>query len=1156
MVTVEEAQQSIAETRSEIEAQRAENILTQQTIAQREAEIAQARADMELARQQFEASKAQQQAQETRVRLTREQIQRQTLAGRQQVRDIKRQREIEKQKRLRTLKTQRETFETSVGETELEFKGFESNIFDVEKSLSEFETEAANVEIELQKAEKEIEDYKKAKREAEIEYEKQVKAYEKAKRKAERDYERDLEAAYERDRVLQQKGEVSGVIPGWVSPYSKEYDPAIHGPGGGKLAKELAGKYGYSTASEARIEGTYARAMAEAEAKLKRFDISDVGVGIDIAGAGDISKITTIKPELSLYEKIDVKLGGLLPWGTPRTITPKKVLEFIKGEQPEKPDWENVPSAKDYQNAVKDYNDKWNKFATDGVFTGTNDQFTQYKKDFDKLKTLEATYAKDSKFEYASKKYLPKYVEHVPIILKDFTKSLGKGGVKTGLYFVDTGTDISNTIFKTPEYGIFTDTYAEKLKDWSDYDFDKMMYADPDVQNLFLTAALAGAGSGALGARAAMAGKYAYRGLVAYQGYNTIKNPSDKNIAALGTMIILPKLLEKGMNSLRVRQGYSKAVKDLEKTYGKNSAQVIEFKAAWNRAFSSPSKGGLKRSEIPTKQWTSKDVSSIKGRTDIIKIVDDTLRKYDPTVIGSTTITTQTSLKTPPRGRGKLGDIDVQSVRNTIPFKINSQSMANDVYLQLLRKGYNVKFSTSKFQGTTKYHVTLDGKELLNVGTDNTYFLSTQAGPLLNWYEPTNINAWTKDPTGVRLGNIRDQMRVKLWKGFVEKTRPKDVIDALGIKEGTDYLFAGQDTSVRTSFNDAALNKLFSENVGTAGYYSLGNQPAYYSSIGYSDATGTSINYLGASKEGTVQYTPPTEKPIPEMYDKTKYTEPDFFGKVAYIEPAKKVEPYVEPTAPYIEPILTYKPVTPTKLAPYIEPIKPAPTYKPTDKPLPYFKPVEPYKPAPYGEAIPLIIPTVIPTEPPIKPPFITGDEKEKVIKRKKRIIRKEQGWDVYVKPIKKGKKFIKANKVSLKRSHAEDLGSYIQDTSLGRTFKLKKSTKLPKQPRLITPPNYFDRIGKRKFRESIIRRGKEIKTPDRFIEKGRKGQNFLLDTIEERKKIKVLARLAQLRKRSRKSIMPKIKKIRRKAPKSIFKIPKQTKKRRKKKKTNKIPFF
>ena len=99
----------------------------------------------------------------------------------------------------------------------------------------------------------------------------------------------------------------------------------------------------------------------------------------------------------------------------------------------------------------------------------------------------------------------------------------------------------------------------------------------------------------------------------------------------------------------------------------------------------------------------------------------------------------------------------------------------------------------------------------------------------------------------------------------------------------------------------------------------------------------------------------------------------------------------------------------------------------------------------------------------------------------------RKQGYSVFVKS---KKKFIKANKVPLRRENALSLGADIVDNSTSRTFKVKKSGKVKKLKR-IDP--FFSK-NRFKFREFKQRGGERARTPDRFIER----TNFAIDSEGE----------------------------------------------------------
>jgi hypothetical protein len=402
-----------------------------------------------------------------------------------------------------------------------------------------------------------------------------------------------------------------------------------------------------------------------------------------------------------------------------------------------------------------------------------------------------------------------------------FAIDAGKGVLNTGLYSVDTATDISSAIGRTKygkehgwrDVGKFSDILPEKTKKWLEYDYDMKMYSDPRVQKTYMLAGMVGLSTFA----PAVAG-YVGKGAVGYQGYQTIKDPSPENVGRLIGIGIVPEIINRGTNSVRVKLGYKKALKGLTKEFGKSSKEVNQFNKMWNRAFNE-----LPRSVKVDKSWSSAQVEKAWGNAKIQKITNNVIREYKPEIIGSTTIKPQTSLTKLPRG--KAGDVDIQNVPSL--FGSNSKKMAFELFSKLKANGYNVKLRENDFFGKPKYHITIDGKEFVNIGTTSQYFLDTQAKPLINWYDPKKLGAWTKDPHGVKMGNIRDQMRVKLWKGFVEKSRPKDIVDAMGILKGTNKMFKGSPKIPSKGFNEASINKFYGGTPKTSGYYSLSNQQKY-----------------------------------------------------------------------------------------------------------------------------------------------------------------------------------------------------------------------------------------------------------------------------------------------------------------------------------------
>ncbi len=155
-----------------------------------------------------------------------------------------------------------------------------------------------------------------------------------------------------------------------------------------------------------------------------------------------------------------------------------------------------------------------------------------------------------------------------------------------------------------------------------------------------------------------------------------------------------------------------------------------------------------------------------------------------------------------------------------------------------------------------------------------------------------------------------------------------------------------------------------------------------------------------------------------------------------------------------------------------------------------------------------------------IKRPFVSRTTKKKPLKRKPTGEERNIGYNVFGKPIKK-KKFIRLNLVPISKTKAKDLGSFLADKSLARTFKFKRTDKPAQKPKLIVPPRYFAKV-QRKFRDFRIVKGQQVPLKNTFIEKRGK---FLLDTVSERKKITLLRKLSQLKK---KSLKPKAKRRKR----------------------------
>lgn len=168
----------------------------------------------------------------------------------------------------------------------------------------------------------------------------------------------------------------------------------------------------------------------------------------------------------------------------------------------------------------------------------------------------------DSKFDYYSKEYLPKIIEQVPIIVKDIAIDTSKGFTQAGFYLTDEAVNIGNLkkdrngkLYIPAGKDIVGDWKKEsvggKIRDWSNYDWEKNPFKSREYQTAGMTTAFAlggavgglGGTTGAVGRGATKVGIY---GLGGYQGYETIKNPTDRNIATLGLIFGGEVLANKG----------------------------------------------------------------------------------------------------------------------------------------------------------------------------------------------------------------------------------------------------------------------------------------------------------------------------------------------------------------------------------------------------------------------------------------------------------------------------------------------------------------------------------------------------------------------------------------------------------------------------------
>ncbi len=233
-------------------------------------------------------------------------------------------------------------------------------------------------------------------------------------------------------------------------------------------------------------------------------------------------------------------------------------------------------------------------------------------------------------------------------------------------------------------------------------------------------------------------------------------------------------------------------------------------------------------------------------------------------------------------------------------------------------------------------------------------------------------------------------------------------------------------------------------------------------------------------------------------------------------KPPKKPE---KPTPPsQLPPKRSRKP---TLIPPIRRPEKPSPPSQPPVRP-PRKPPKKPPKRPPRRP------PRKPPKKPPKRPPRRPPRKPSK--KRIKEIKKKQPGFNVIAKPLKtlagkKPKRGLRINKVPLTQVRADDLRQFITDTSLARTARTVPTKAKAQKPKLKFPRG-FAKKSKFKFRTYRIRKGKRVPLKrGKVIERGEKGRNFLLDTIQEKRGINLRKRLKQISKPKRK-ITPKQRKI------------------------------
>ena len=146
----------------------------------------------------------------------------------------------------------------------------------------------------------------------------------------------------------------------------------------------------------------------------------------------------------------------------------------------------------------------------------------------------------DTGFDYYSRTYLPKGVREVPIFLKDIAVETAKGIPKIGMYAGETfGKWVGEKVYGETGYELESD----KFQEYVGYNRDVPIYLDPDVQTAVLTTAFIGAGAlasgtGALATAGRVGSKIGFGAIKGYHALQTIKDPSERNIAIMSLMVL------------------------------------------------------------------------------------------------------------------------------------------------------------------------------------------------------------------------------------------------------------------------------------------------------------------------------------------------------------------------------------------------------------------------------------------------------------------------------------------------------------------------------------------------------------------------------------------------------------------------------------------
>lgn len=140
----------------------------------------------------------------------------------------------------------------------------------------------------------------------------------------------------------------------------------------------------------------------------------------------------------------------------------------------------------------------------------------------------------------------------------------------------------------------------------------------------------------------------------------------------------------------------------------------------------------------------------------------------------------------------------------------------------------------------------------------------------------------------------------------------------------------------------------------------------------------------------------------------------------------------------------------------------------------------------------------ITPTQPPSALPQLKSQ-----IQKKKSL---GAGYNVLGKQL-KSNKFFQINHTPLTKERAKDIGSYYVSNTLARTFRIRSAGKQAQEDYefMGVPLDYF-KYKESQLREFKVRKGKEIETPEQFIQRSR----FALNTPNERKQIQAFRKQVQ----------------------------------------------